>query len=158
MGCHTWFLRPLTSDEIDLFRSNAINESLEVLKYIEEENGGLTTADLNFHNKIVESVNNGDDYWLQFGYGTTIGEKSEYTRYINGIHYLELTWHPNPIFTDIKRYHDEFRVKNYPRKIIHNRRELRRFMRKKYFSLTDDQLKTISEFFRENPKGIIMFG
>ena len=75
MGCHTWFLRPLTSDEIDLFRSNAINESLEVLKYIEEENAGLTTADLNFHNKIVESVNNGDDYWLQFGYGTTIGKK-----------------------------------------------------------------------------------
>lgn len=158
MGCHTWFLRPLTSDEIDIFRSNAINESLEVLKYIEDENGRLTTADLNFHNKIVESVNNGDDYWLQAGYGTTIGEKEEYTRYINGIHYLELTWRPNPIFTDIKRYHDVFRVKNYPRKIIHNRRELRRFMRKKYFSLTDDQLKTISEFFRENPKGIIMFG
>ena len=158
MGCHTWFLRPLTNDEIDLFRSNAINEALEVLKYIEDENNGLTTADLNFHNKIVESVNNGGDYWLQLGYGTTIGEKSESTRYINGVHYLDLNLPPNPIFTDIKRYHDEFRVKNYPRKIIHNRRELRRFMRKKYFSLTDDQLKTISEFFRENPKGIIMFG
>lgn len=49
-------------------------------------------------------------------------------------------------------------MENYPLKKIHNCYELRKWMGKKYFDLNEQQLEKISEFFRENPKGIISFG
>jgi len=49
-------------------------------------------------------------------------------------------------------------VKNYPNKIIHSRKKLRRWMRKRYFDLEDCQLEQISKFFRDNPNGVITYG
>lgn len=62
------------------------------------------------------------------------------------------------LFVDVEKFHDTFRVKNYPSKVIHSRKELRRWMGKKYFELKECQFEMISEFFRENPGGIITFG
>lgn len=62
------------------------------------------------------------------------------------------------LYVCVDEYWDTFRVRNYPMKVIHSRRELRRWMRKKYFDLSSEQLDRISQFFRENPGGVIMFG
>lgn len=59
---------------------------------------------------------------------------------------------------DFPWFHDVFRVRNYPNKVIHNRRELRRFLGKKYFDLTEHQLKRVSMFFKLYPGGVITFG
>ena len=62
------------------------------------------------------------------------------------------------LYTDVIKYIDTFRVPNYPRKIIRSRRDLRRFLRKRYFKLTDKQLERVSQFFIEYPGGVITFG
>lgn len=55
-------------------------------------------------------------------------------------------------------FHDEFRIYNYPRKVIHNRRQLRRYLGKRYFELTEFQKERISMFFKLYPGGVISFG
>lgn len=59
---------------------------------------------------------------------------------------------------DFPWFHDIFRVRNYPSKTIYNRHELRRFLRKKYFELSEEQLKRVSMFFKLYPGGVISFG
>lgn len=62
----------------------------------------------------------------------------------------ELKWYKQFIkYSNLSWYHK--------RKIIKNRRELRKFLRKQYFKLTNKQLEQISKFFKEND-GVIMFG
>lgn len=152
MGCHTWFARPVTNTEFEVFRNNAIADAKYLFweDYIDE------------YYRVKCSVEYNTDYWWQYGFGTTIRngleEKSEHTYVIDGIMYLDLSKPVNPIFPELKRYHDVFRVKNYPLKKIHSRYELRKWMGKKYFGLNKQQLNKISEFFRDNPNGIITFG
>ena len=62
------------------------------------------------------------------------------------------------LYIEVEEYGDTFRVNNYTTKIIHSRRELRRWMGKKYFNLSQYQLERVSEFFRNNRGGIIKFG
>lgn len=64
----------------------------------------------------------------------------------------------NDLFKALCRFHDVFRVKNYSRREIHSMRELRRFLRKRYFELTEDQHRKCVEFFRLYPGGFICFG
>ena len=42
--------------------------------------------------------------------------------------------------------------------IMYGRWKSKKWMKKKYFDLDDWQLEKISEFFRENPDGVITFG
>ena len=92
-------------------------------------------------------------YWWQLGYGSSnpqlLEGEDNYIREIRGC---------KGLFVDVDKYHDTFRVKNYPSKVIRNRKELRRWMKKRYFELEDWQLEMVSEFFRENPDGVITFG
>lgn len=62
------------------------------------------------------------------------------------------------LFVEVDEYYDLFRIGHYPRKIIINRKELRKYLRKRYFQLTDEQLEKISEFFKRYPGGVITFG
>ena len=62
------------------------------------------------------------------------------------------------LFVDVPEYHDLFRARNYPHKVITSRRNLRRWMRKKYFKLTSEQLEKCTEFFKRYPGGVITFG
>jgi hypothetical protein len=56
-------------------------------------------------------------------------------------------------------FHDEFRIADtYPRKVIHNKKELRRFLGEDYFRLSIHQSKRIFMFFRLYPGGVITFG
>jgi hypothetical protein len=157
MGCHTWFERPVTKDEFEFFKSNAIEDARRICGDT-EENRKLGIVDMNEFHKVKQSVEENTDYWWKNGYGTRVFNKSEYTDVINGIMYIDLAGGHSLIFENIKRYHDIFRIKTYPRKVIHNKRELRRYLRKKYFELEKWQLERISEFFKENRDGIIMFG
>lgn len=161
MGCHTWFSRPVTEEELEIFKTNAI-EDVYNLWGDTEENKESNSVDMDKYLKVKESVENNTDYWWKNGYGTRIidgeNEKSEDVYLRNGVLYLDLSKPVYPIFENLNRYHDIFRVKNYPRKVIHSRKELRRWMKKKYFELEYWQLEKVSEFFRENPNGIITFG
>ena len=161
MGCHTWFSRPVTSVEFEVFKNNAIADAMYLFGDT-EENREFNCVEMDKYYLVKNSVEKNTEYWWRHGFGTTIingsEEKSEYTYVINDVMYLDLGKPFNPIFPELKRYHDVFRVKNYPNKIIRSRKELRKWMRKKYFDLEKSQLEKISEFFKENPKGIISFG
>lgn len=63
-----------------------------------------------------------------------------------------------PSKVDFPYFGDDFRIGNYPTKVIHSRKELRRYLRKRYFKLTDYQLQRVSMFFKIYPGGIITFG
>ena len=77
---------------------------------------------------------------------------------LNGSAYIYEIRGRSGLFVDIPEYEDIFRVKHYPRKVITNRRNLRRWMRKDYFKLTKEQLDKVSEFFEKYPDGVITFG
>lgn len=90
-------------------------------------------------------------FWWQLGWGEGNPElgTDSFTHEIKGYKNL---------FVDVPEYHDLFRVRNYPHKVITSRRNLRRFMRKKYFKLTSEQLEKCTEFFQKYPGGVITFG
>lgn len=165
MGCHTWFARPIKENEKKFFKDNAIS-NVEYLNGDNEMNRMLGLVNLDTVRFIIKSVlTDGDDDWLEYGYGTIVKSNCkngldhfETVFKMDDTFYLDLSGGNERIFKDLKRYHDIFRVSNYPNKTIHNRRELRKFMGKKYFSLSDDQLNKVSKFFRDNPGGIITFG
>ena len=147
MGCHTWFSRPITEAEFKLIQ-----------EYAPIEIYNLTLYDDSLYRLLMKSYNENTPcvygkYWWQLGYG------SSNPKLLNGGHNSihEIRRHKG-LFIDLDEYHDIFRVKHYPSKVIHNRRELREWMKKKYFELEDWQLEKISEFFRENPNGVITFG
>lgn len=91
-------------------------------------------------------------YWWQLGYG------AGNPQLLNGSAYIHEIRGRSGLFVDIPEYEDIFRVKHYPRKVITNRRNLRRWMRKDYFKLTKEQLDKVSEFFEKYPDGVITFG
>lgn len=90
-------------------------------------------------------------FWWQLGWGEGNPEleTDSFTHEIKGYKNL---------FVDVPEYHDLFRVRNYPHKVITSRRNLRRWMRKKYFKLTSEQLEKCTEFFKRYPGGVITFG
>lgn len=161
MGCYTWFARPVTKEELEVFKNNAIADAWNLFGNT-EQNREFNCVELIEYQRVKNSVENNTEYWWMNGFGTRIidgsTKKSEYTYVRNGILYLDLSHQCYPIFEDLKRYHDVFRVKNYPFKTIHSRKELRKWMGKKYFDLEEWRLDKVSEFFRENPGGIITFG
>lgn len=157
MGCHTWFSRPVTEEEFQLIKEYAPIEIYE-LSGDSEENIKSGLYDKSLYNLLMKSYEENipcvyGKYWWQLGYGSSNPELLDGED--NYVH--EIRGHKG-IFIDIGKYHDIFRVKHYPPKVIHSRRELRRWMKKRYFELEDWQLEKVSEFFRENPNGVITFG
>lgn len=153
MGCHTWFSRPITDKEFEKMKENAPKEIYELTHYgIDNSCDSYNPFPDNIYlyNKLMESYNDkipcvDGKYWWQLGYGA--GD-DVYKEIKNG----------SGLYIDVIKYIDTFRVPNYPRKIIRSRRDLRRFLRKRYFKLTDKQLERVSQFFREYPGGVITFG
>ena len=162
MGCHTWFYRPITEEERKIFKSHAV-ECAEYLYGDTSVNRAYGFVDLKEIERVRQSVENDTEYWIDYGYGTFFMDEDEkeygdHLLKIKGIVYIDLAYRFHPIIPKEKCYHDVFRVKNYPTKIIRSRYQLRKLMGKNYFKLKDWQLETISEFFRENPGGFICFG
>ena len=162
MGCHTWFYRPITKEEREIFKSHAI-QCAEHLYGDTSVNRVYGFVDLEEIERVRQSVENDTEYWIDYGYGTFFMDEDEkeygdHLLKVNGIVYIDLAYRFRPIIPKEKCYHDVFRVKNYPTKTIHSRYQLRKWMGKDYFKLENWQLETISEFFRENPGGFICFG
>lgn len=158
MGCHTWYYRPLTEKEFNILKENAL-EDIEYCFGPSDDPYDIIHYKLAL-NSFINNVPYIDDYyWYDFGFGSkglNKGLVTDVTGFIRG--------HKGQLFISVNNpvkdrpYYEIFRVRNYPLKVIHNRRELRRFLRKKYFDLTVDQLDDISNFFKNNPGGIIEFG
>ena len=149
MGCHTLFKRPITSKEFIKMKENAPKEIYE-LTGDSKENIESGMYDKSLYELLMKSYNENIPcvygfYWWQLGYGSC---ELSYREIYNG----------SGLYVEVGEYLDLFRVYHYPRKIIKNRRELRKFLRKQYFQLSNKQLEQISEFFKENDGGVIMFG
>lgn len=155
MGCHTWFSRPITEKEFNLMKEYAPIEIYELTGDSKKniENG---MYDKHLYDLLMKSLKENipcvdGKFWWQLGWGEgnpKLGIDS-FTHEIQGYKNL---------FIDVSEYHDLFRVRNYPHKVITSRRNLRRFMRKKYFKLTSEQLEKCTEFFQKYPGGVITFG
>ena len=160
MGCHTWFSRPITEKEFQLMKEYA---PIEMLNLIGKTKENIETGiyDEVMYDLLMKSYQRNipcvyGKYWWQYGWGggnpELVDEKcNDYfrVRQIRG---------EKGLFVDVMKYHDIFRTGNYPSRVIHNRRELRRWMRKIYFELEEWQLEKIGYFFKENPGGVITFG
>lgn len=138
MGCHTWFSRPITDEEFEKMKENAPSE-IYYLTGDSKKNIEIGLYDKNLYDLLMKSYNENIPcvygfYWWQLGYGSG----------------LDNTYHEigkcSKLYTDVLEYYDTFRIFNYPRKIIRSRRDLRRFLRKRYFELTDKQLERVSQF------------
>ena len=155
MGCHTWFSRPITTEEFKLIKEYA---PIEIYNATGDTKENIEMGAYNQHHfdMLMKSYTEnipcvyGKYYW-QWGYGYKNPEL------LNGNAYIYEVHRKKGLFVDIPEYYDTFRVKNYPRKIIHSRKELRRYLKKAYFTLSKEQLEKISQFFRVYPDGIISF-
>lgn len=154
MGCHTWFKRPIAPEEFQMMKDyapiciyNLVGDS--------EKNIRNGTYDKALYEFLMKSYNENlpcvyGYYWWQLGYG------GDNPKFLNGEANVSLIY--GKLYVEVPEYWDTFRVLHYPRKVIGSRKELRRWMGKKYFELSDDQLSKISQFFRENLGGVITFG
>ena len=157
MGCHTWFSRPITAEEYSWMKEYAVKEAEEIAPDVP----GLENHLVDMVKKSIET----DEKcifgyrWDEMGYGS------------GNPKLIEKFWTPNsmvhgkiyvdcccPNDNDDLKFHDVFRVKNYPKKVIHNRRELRRYLGKRYFKLEEWQKERVSKFFKAFPGGVITFG
>lgn len=140
MGCHTWFYKLLTPEEIEEGKLFAIKQANTLFNIKPHNHHGL--LDIIAYNKIMDSINNNTNEWIISGWG-----------------FINLVIHINgKFYINLDDYHDIFRVKNYPRKIIYNLRGLRRYLRKDYFKLTQSQISELQQFWQQYLHGIISFG
>ena len=160
MGCHTWFYRPITDEEFQLMKEYAPTEAYNLCGKT-ESNIKIGLYDKFLYERILKSINENipcvyGQYWWSLGWGAGNPKLSKFSS--DGDFFVNRIRGKENLFVCIPEYGDTFRVYGYPRCVIHNRRELRRFMRKRYFELSEQQLQRISEFFREYSGGVITFG
>ena len=182
MGCHTWFKRLLSDDEFHLMKEYAPSEIKELTLDCMSN-----LYDLGLYNLLMKSYNENipcvyGKYWYELGYGSgnpkfnQIHGNTINVSVIEGKLFVDLAFDANICenkygmkindfntdneidMIDFPYFHDIFRIKNYPKKVIHNKRELRKYLRKRYFELTEYQLNRISKFFELYPGGVITFG
>lgn len=159
MGCHTWFARPLIKEEFGLMKEYAPTSIMNACGAT-EENIRYGLYDEYLYDRLMRSYTQDipcvyGEYWWELGYGS---DNPQLLKDNDGDFFTHTVRGDTRLYVDIDKYNDIFRVKNYPRKTIHNKRELRKFLRKKYFTLTEYQCNKISKFFKLYPDGIIYFG
>lgn len=158
MGCHTWFYRLATKQEVE----KLINNSYQRLFY-----GFITDPFYRNRNNNEDSLkkelfNNIDVLkpYIDYGY-TCVVEKKDPLYLIRERYSSENDIYTkcikDKVYIEVPEYNDLFRIPNYPEYVIHNKKQLRMKLRKKYFELDDNVLSKLSEFWKENPGGIIVF-
>ena len=169
MGCHTWFGRPITNEELYILKDEADKALLQEYNNASESEDPLNTDDYNTLKDLISK----NDLKTICGIGTINYE--DFIWFAEGKPYLDLSYRWSeeeknrlgikedclPELFHIDRnlfYHDTFRVHNYPDWVIHNKRQLRRKMKKRYFELTQGELYDIGQFFKDYPGGVITFG
>lgn len=157
MGCHVWFYRPIKDEEFELMKEYCIKDA-EDFWGDTEKNREFNCVDLSQRDLIVKSFRENIPcidgfYWYQLNYGCHNPKLGEgfYTYFVEGKLFVECME-----FWDLGRC--EFGIKTYPKKVIHNKRELRKYVGKKYFNLTNEQNKKLSEFWSKYPGGIMCWG
>ena len=90
-------------------------------------------------------------FWWQFRYGTG-------NPVFNDACFRFVDNQLSRLYVGVEGYYDLFRMRHYSQKVIRNRRELRKYLGKRYFDLTCEQLAKISEFFSKYSDGVITFG
>lgn len=160
MGCHTWFARPMTNDEFELMKEYCVQEAEELYGDTSENRQYEDGVQLHLRDMIVKSFENNIPcidgmYWYQLGWGSGNPKLSENFSY-------KVSWKEGKLYVDCDEFHETARVAlgiyTYPHKIIHNKRELRRYTGKRYFNLTEQDHKMLSEFWTKYPDGIMFWG
>lgn len=184
MGCHTWFWRPITEQEYNWMKEYAVvaaeslfkednKYDLELLKR-SVETGKACYYDMTWYEagfgvenpKFIESF--GTEPYVRYikNRGKT-GKEALYVDVSFDYDFLDTKYHmtmeemnESKLLEreDCPYFHDVFRVYNYPNVVVHNKMELRKFLKKDYFKLTEWQHKRLSMFFKMYPGGIITFG
>lgn len=158
MGCHTWFSRPLNDFEMGLIKEYAPIEAMKLVGNTEEnlKNGFY---DEHLFNSLMRSIKedipcvDGKFYYWELGWG------SSNPRLLDGERNFVYTVRgDNRLHIEVPEYGDLFRVENYPSKVIHNKRELRKFLKSRYFELDQNKLDKLHEFWTKYPDGVIKFG
>ena len=181
MGCHSWFARPLTDDEVEKLR--------EYCQIDIEDKRSKEGYDEQFLNLISESAKMDKPFrdptstskrlfwWFQFGYGEDYMKAVKREPYLlsddafrsneEGITVIGVLekdlkrrkpTHGYKLYTLIK-LHNIARIRfTYPKKVIHNKRELRKFLGKDYFKISDRDHQLLSEFWKTFPGGFMYFG
>lgn len=166
MGCYPWFVRPVTPDEFELMKEYCIEEAYHALMRwkTESEKRALDTLygidPEHYYHLIVKSCMFDmpclyGKYWYQLGWGSCNPKLSD------ELSNFKVYWIEDKLYTDIGDekyllYVEELRVvKTYPHKVIHNKKELRRYLRKKYFSLSEETHKSLSNLWAKYPGSIL---
>jgi hypothetical protein len=133
MGCHTWFYKRLTKDEINRAKIHAISEaeSYEIEGFVD------------YSKFITNSIETCDYKWLVAGYGFQKGIVIQYK---------------NIFYLTVCDFHDIFRLRNYPRKKLLNYKQLKKWMGKRWYDLNEDQKHQLCKFWKKYPNGLIAFG
>lgn len=158
MGCHIWFERPITDKEFALMKEYAV---IAAESYLPKDGEDFECDFNETHVEAIKrSVETGEPQpelynctWWQLGYGETnpaLGE--DFTVFNKN----------GTLYVDVGEFHNTAResigIYTYPRKIIHNKRELRRYLGKKYFNITPREHERLSEFWKKYPNGIMSWG
>jgi len=181
MGCHSWFARPLTDVEVEKLREYCqidIEDKRSKEGYDEQFLNLISeSAKMDKPFRDPTSPSKRWFWWFQFGYGEDYMKAVEREPYrlsddtfwynkegISVISVLEKdltkreTKYEYKLYADIK-LHNVARLRfTYPKKVIHNKRELRRFLGKDYFKISDREHQLLSEFWKTFPDGIMYFG
>lgn len=154
MGCHTWFARPVTPKEFSLMQEYCMQEA-ENFFGDNPENRKAGYVDLYRFNLIKKSFRENipcieGAYWYQLGWGAGNPELPDR---------FYVSWMDGRLFVDCSEFHETARVSlgiyTYPHRIIHNKKELRRYTGRRYFNLTEEDHQKLSEFWTKYPDGIM---
>jgi hypothetical protein len=139
MGCHTWFYKLTTvaeienSDEVKEYAEDGVFFNLYELASIPNFNMYLSPT---FHRICIQRN------------PQTRDKNRKYTMLNNKFIY----------YARVHDFHDSIRVKNYPAKTLHNFRQMRRWLGKRFYNLTEEQKLRMKLFWKTYPKGMIDFG
>lgn len=153
MGCHVWFARPVIDSEFQLMKEYAV---IEAKQYADE---GMFSE--TFANNIAKSVETGERCvygfrWFDYSFGMSNPKLP--IDFSNNI----IIRDGDKLYITVDGFHDICResigIYTYPHKIIHNKKELRGYIGKRYFNITEEEHELLDQFWRKYPGGIIQWG
>lgn len=158
MGCHIWFARPLTDREFNLMKDYAVKD---ISRYVNKQaDYGVSEA---YVNLVKRSVETGEKCiyghaWYEYCYGSTNPELGyEFFDFQPIVHDRN-----GKLYICVPDFHNVCResigIYTYPHKFIHNKRELRRYIGKKYFNITEHEHWVLDFFWKKYPGGIMLWG
>ena len=155
---YAFFWRPITDKEMKIVRDYAPTEIYE--SYGDTENNkkyGFYKRAL--YEELMRSFNenipcvNGKYWWWQYA----IGSDNPYFQKDDAL----VFWFKNVgTVVELPQYNKLLPIKNHyftKNHVCKNRRQLRKYLGKQYFQLSETQRNEISKFFREYKGGIITF-